>query len=215
MDHIRGPVDAPLTLVEYGDFECPFCGRATGMVTELHERFGDRLRYVFRHVPLLDVHPHALLAAEAAEAAGAQGRFWEMHDRLFEHQDALSAADLIDHAAAIGLDVTRFSRDLGDGRYARDIEAALASAQASGVSSTPTFFVNGNKHIGPYDAATLARELLAGGPPAGPPAAPYRPPSVTPVTVTAARVGACRPSVHAVRAEPAARWSPRSRCPPT
>jgi hypothetical protein len=111
-DHIRGPVDAPLSLVEYGDFECPFCGRATGVVEDLRTRFGDRLRYVFRHTPLSDVHPNAMLAAEAAEAAAAQGRFWEMHDRLFAHQDRLSAADLLDHAAAIGLDVTRFSRDL-------------------------------------------------------------------------------------------------------
>ena len=115
------PVDAPFELVEYGDFECPFCGRATGAVEELRERFGDQLRYVFRHLPLPEVHPHAELAAEAAEAAAAQGAFWEMHDRLFAHQDALDPGDLVDHAEALGLDVERFSRDprLGRARRAR------------------------------------------------------------------------------------------------
>ncbi|NEK59409.1 Na+/H+ antiporter NhaA [Geodermatophilus sabuli] len=160
-DHVRGPVDAPLTLVEYGDFECPFCGRATGAVEELRERFGDRLRYVFRHVPLVDVHPHAELAAEAAEAAAAQGRFWEMHDRLFSAQDRLLPQDLLEHAAAVGLDVQRFARDLGSSRYARRVQEDVDSAEASGVEGTPTFFIGGRRHTGPYDADTLAAELLA------------------------------------------------------
>jgi Na+:H+ antiporter, NhaA family len=160
-DHIRGPVDAPLTLVEYGEFECPFCGQATGVVAELRERFGERLRYVFRHIPLIDVHPHAELAAEAAEAAGAQGRFWEMHDRLFAHQDELDAADLLDHAVALGLDLPRFSRDLGLGRFADRVRDDAASAEASGVAGTPTFFVGGQRHTGSYDADTLASRLLA------------------------------------------------------
>ncbi|MGY1643429.1 Na+/H+ antiporter NhaA [Geodermatophilus sp. SYSU D00703] len=160
-DHVRGRVDAPLTLVEYGDFECPFCGRATGTVEELRARFGDRLRYVFRHVPLVDVHPRAELAAEAAEAAAAQGRFWEMHDRLFAEQDRLSAPDLLEHAAAIGLDVQRFARDLGASRFARRVEEDVESAEASGVGGTPTFFIGGRRHTGPYDADTLAAELLA------------------------------------------------------
>ncbi|MGY1631985.1 Na+/H+ antiporter NhaA [Geodermatophilus sp. SYSU D01186] len=160
-DHVRGRVDAPLTLVEYGDFECPFCGRATGAVEELRERFGERLRYVFRHVPLVDVHPHARLAAEAAEAAAAQGRFWEMHDEMFAAQDRLTPGDLLDHAAAIGLDVQRFARDLGAGRHARRVEEDVESAEASGVEGTPTFFVNGRRHAGPYDADTLAAALLA------------------------------------------------------
>ncbi|GAA1477588.1 hypothetical protein GCM10009623_20340 [Nocardioides aestuarii] len=159
-DHVRGPEQAPLTLVEYADFECPFCGRATGAIEDLRAHFGDRLRYVFRHTPLVDVHPHAQLAAEAAEAAGAQGRFWEMHDRLFAHQDALSGADLLDHAAALGLDVSRFTRDLGSGRFRRHVEHDLESAGASGVAGTPTFFVNGRRHSGPTDATTLARALL-------------------------------------------------------
>ncbi len=160
-DHVRGPVDAPLTLVEYGDFECPFCGRATGVVDELRERFGDRLRYVFRHVPLSDVHPHARLAAEAAEAAAAQGRFWEMHDRLFTDQEHLTPTDLLEHADALGLDVARFSRDLGSGRYGRRVEQDVESAEASGVEGTPTFFIGERRHTGPYDADTLAAELLA------------------------------------------------------
>jgi hypothetical protein len=171
-DHVRGPVDAPLTLVEYGDFECPFCGRATGTVEELRAHFGDRLRYVFRHVPLVDVHPHARLAAEAAEAAGAQGRFWELHDRLFADQDRLTAADLLEHAAAAGLDVPRFARDLGSSRFARRVEEDVESAEASGVAGTPTFFVNGRRHTGPFDTDSLAAALLAaaegeGLPPAG------------------------------------------------
>ncbi|MFC3688817.1 Na+/H+ antiporter NhaA [Aquipuribacter hungaricus] len=161
-DHVRGPVDAPLTLVEYGDFECPFCGRATGAVDELRELLGDRFRYVFRHSPLTDVHPHAQLAAEAAEAAGAQGRFWQMHDRLFASQDRLTSTDLLDHAAALDLDLVRFARELGAGRYRRRVEQDAESGRASGVGGTPTFFVHGRRHTGPTDAATLAAALLDG-----------------------------------------------------
>ncbi|WP_164700989.1 Na+/H+ antiporter NhaA [Modestobacter sp. KNN46-3] len=160
-DHIRGPAEAPLTLVEYGDFECPFCGRATGAVDELRARFGDRLRYVFRHAPLTDVHPHAQLAAEAAEAAAGQGRFWEMYDRLYAHQEQLSTTDLLDHAAAIGLDLPRFARDLGAGSHARRIGQDVASAEASGVTGIPTFFIGGRRHTGTHDADTLAAALLA------------------------------------------------------
>ena len=160
-DHIRGAADAPLTLVEYADFECPFCGRATGVVRELRERFGDELRYVFRHLPLTDVHGYAELAARGAEAAAAQGRFWEMHDVLFAHQDELEVEDLLGYAAQLGLDVERFARDLGDERLAERIREDVVSAEASGARGTPTFFVGDSRHIGPYDAATLARELEA------------------------------------------------------
>ena len=160
-DHIRGPADAPLTLVEYGDFECPFCARATGAVADLRERFGDQLRYVFRHLPLSDVHPHAQLAAEAAEAAAAQGKFWPMYDRLFAHQDRLATTDLLEHAAAVGLDVPRFARDLGAGRYTRRVQQDVESAEVSGVGGTPTFFIGGRRHTGPYDAGSLAAALLA------------------------------------------------------
>ncbi|MGH2948535.1 MAG: Na+/H+ antiporter NhaA, partial [Solirubrobacteraceae bacterium] len=147
-DHIAGPVDAPLTLVEYGDFECPFCGRATGAVEALRERFGDDLRYVFRHLPLADVHPLSEMAGEAAEAAAAQGAFWAMHDRLFAHQDRLEPADLLEHAAELGLDVERFSRDLGTRAHAARVRADVASAEASGAEGTPTFFVNGRRQVG-------------------------------------------------------------------
>ncbi|WP_448615183.1 Na+/H+ antiporter NhaA [Modestobacter sp. URMC 112] len=175
VDHVRGPVDAPLTLVEYGDVECPFCGRATGVVEELRRRFGEDLRYVFRHLPLSDVHPHAELAAEATEAAGAQGAFWAMHDRLFAHQDQLAAEDLLDHAAALGLDLGRFAGDLGASRYAQRVRDDVVSAEASGVRGTPTFFVNGERHQGRTDTSELAAALLASDP-RGPQRTPLPPP---------------------------------------
>ena len=168
-DHIRGPVDAPLTLVEFLDFECPFCARATSLGPALRQRFGDDLRYVVRNLPLTDVHPQAELAAEAAEAAAAQGRFWEMYDRLFAHQDELEPEDLVRHAEAIGLDVERFSRELAEGVHAPRVRDDVASAEASGVTGTPTFFVGGRLHYGPYDAETLGARLIeARSPPALP-----------------------------------------------
>ena len=167
-DHMRGPVDAPLTLVEYSDFECPFCAKATDLGPTLRRRFGDELRYVVRHLPLVDIHPHSQVAAEAAEAAGAQGRFWEMHDRLFAHQDALEPADLLAHAEALGLDLDRFADDLELGVHAERVREDVASAEASGVTGTPTFFVGGRRVRGAYDAETLARLLLES---AGPEAA--------------------------------------------
>jgi protein-disulfide isomerase len=160
-DHIRGPADAPLTLVEYGDFECAFCGRATGVVRSLRERFGDELRYVFWHLPLPDVHPHAELAARAAEVAGAHGRFWPLHDLLSAHQDALELADLLRYAADVGLEPDAFARELGAERHAARVRADVASGDAGGAVGTPTFFVGDRRHVGPYDADTLARELEA------------------------------------------------------
>ncbi|MER6624205.1 Na+/H+ antiporter NhaA [Streptomyces sp. NPDC000931] len=158
-DHITGPADAPLTLVEYGDFECPYCARATGVTKELRERFGDRFRYVFRHLPLPDVHPHAVLAARAAVAAGAQGRFWQMHDLLYEHQDRLEFEDIAAYAIEIGLDVEHFLEDIDDEETAERVRADAAGAEASGARGTPTFFVGDRRHTGPYDAETLAGEL--------------------------------------------------------
>ncbi|MDT0393122.1 MULTISPECIES: Na+/H+ antiporter NhaA [Streptomyces] len=158
-DHIAGPVDAPLTLVEYGDFECPYCARATGVTKELRERFGDRFRYVFRHLPLPDVHPHAVLTARAAVAAGAQGRFWQMHDLLYEHQDRLEFEDIAAYAIEIGLDVERFLEDIDAEETAERVRADAAGAEASGARGTPTFFVGDRRHTGPYDAETLAGEL--------------------------------------------------------
>jgi Na+/H+ antiporter NhaA len=162
-DHIRGPEDAPVTIVEYGDFECPYCGRAEPVMRELLSDFGGDVRYVWRHLPLTDVHPHAELAAEAAEAAGGQGRFWEMHDLLLEHQDALRFDDLIGYAEQLGLDVDRFRDDLVNHRYAGRVARDVDSADASGVSGTPTFFINGRRHQGAYDIATLEAAVKAAG----------------------------------------------------
>jgi Na+/H+ antiporter NhaA len=160
-DHIRGHVDAPVTLVEYGDFECPYCGRAEPVVRQLLNTHDEDLRYVFRHLPLTDVHPNAQLAAEAAEAAAGQGAFWEMHDRLLEHQDELAPADLHRHAEALGLDVERFADELRRRRHAARVTEDVASADASGVSGTPTFFINGRRHHGVYDIDTLAKAVKA------------------------------------------------------
>jgi protein-disulfide isomerase len=149
VNHIRGPVDAPVTLVEYGDFECPYCGQAEPVIRELVQRFGDDLRFVFRHLPLVDVHEHASAAAEAAEAAGEQGRFWEMHDMLFANQDALIYPDLMRFAAELGLDVERFGEDLRGRRHSARISRDVESADASGAAGTPTMFVDGRRHRAP------------------------------------------------------------------
>jgi Na+/H+ antiporter NhaA len=153
-DHIRGPETSFVTLVEYGDFECPYCGQAEPAIRELLRSHGE-LRFVFRHLPLTDVHPHAQLAAEAAEAADKQGKFWEMHDTLMDHQGALTIRDLVQYASDLGLDTAKFSADLkkhvGAARIAEDVD----SADLATVSGTPTFFINGMRHYGAYDLATL------------------------------------------------------------
>jgi Na+/H+ antiporter NhaA len=153
-DHIRGPADAKVTLVEYGDFECPYCGQAEPVVRTLLANMGD-LRYVWRHLPLTDVHPNAALSAEAAEAADRQGAFWPMHDLILEHQQQLRPVDLVRYAAELGLDVDRFREDLrrhvGAARVAEDVD----SAGSSGVAGTPTFFINGRRQYGAYDIDTL------------------------------------------------------------
>ena len=161
-DHIRGPLEAPVTVVEYGDFECPFCGQAEPVVRELLRDFGD-VRYVWRHLPLSDVHPNAQLAAESAEAAANQGAFWEMHDLLFEHQDALSADDLMSYADQLGLDVDRFSEELREHSGAPEIAEDVDSADLSGVSGTPTFFINGQRHYGAYDIQSLTKAVRTAG----------------------------------------------------
>jgi Na+/H+ antiporter NhaA len=158
-DHARGSEAAPVTLVEYGDYECPYCGQAEVVIRELLESFGDDLRYVWRSLPLNDVHPHAQMAAEAAEAAAAQGAFWAMHDTLLDHQDELTAADLRRYAEEIGLDVERFWDDLVRSRHAPRIAEDVASADASGVAGTPTFFINGRRHEGAYDIETLTEAV--------------------------------------------------------
>ncbi|WP_089205229.1 Na+/H+ antiporter NhaA [Streptosporangium subroseum] len=159
-DHVRGPAEALVTVVEYGDFECPYCGLAEPVVRELLADFGD-VRYVWRHLPLNDVHPNAQLAAEAVEAAAAQGAFWEMHDRLLEDQGELSVRDLIRHAEVLGLDVEQFHRDLREHLGAPRVAEDVDSADLSGVSGTPTFFLNGRRHQGAYDIATLSAAVRA------------------------------------------------------
>ena len=154
-DHVRGPEDAPVTVVEYGDFECPYCGRAEPVIRELLAEHGD-VRYVWRHLPLSDVHPRAQLAAEAAEAAADQGAFWRMHDKLFEHQDALRPVDLVTYARELGLDVERFRDDLRRHAWTSRVAEDVDSADLSGVSGTPTFFINERRHQGAYDIATLS-----------------------------------------------------------
>ena len=159
-DHAQGAADARVTLVEYGDFECPYCGQAEPVVRELLRNYGD-VRYVWRHLPLNDVHPHAELAADAAEAAAAQDAFWGMHDLLLARQDALTPDDLIGYASELGLEVDRFTEDLerhaGAPRVAEDVDGA----DLSNVSGTPTFFVNGRRHYGAYDIETLSQAVRA------------------------------------------------------
>ena len=159
-DHIRGPAKAPVTLVEYGDFECPYCGEAEPVIREMLADYGD-VRYVWRHLPLTDVHPHAQLAAEGSEAAADQGKFWEMHDQLLEHQGALTADDLIGYAGELGLNADRFSRDLANDVGAARIDEDIDSADLSGVSGTPTFFINGKRHHGAYDLGELSDAVRA------------------------------------------------------
>jgi Na+/H+ antiporter NhaA len=160
-DHARGPEDAPVTLLEYGDYECPYCGQAEVVIRDLLESFGDDVRYVWRHLPLNDVHPNAQMAAEAAEAAAAQDAFWGMHDKLLEHQDELSPPDLTRYAEELDLDVERFWDDLRERVHAPRIAEDVGSADASGVAGTPTFFINGKRHHGAYDIDTLTATVRA------------------------------------------------------
>jgi len=158
-DHLQGPPTASITLVEYGDYECPHCGQAHPVVKQLQQRLGDRLGFVFRNFPLSTMHPHAEPAAEAAECAGSQGRFWEMHDLLFENQEALRANDLVEYADTLGLDSTRFKTDLLRHTHAARVREDFLSGVRSGVNGTPTFFINGVRHDDSFDFATLLNAL--------------------------------------------------------
>jgi Na+/H+ antiporter NhaA len=164
--HQRGPLDAPVTLIEYGDFECPRCGRAAPMIRELLERERGRVRFVFRHLPLPEIHPRAPLAAEAAEAAAAQGKFWEMHDKLFAHQDALLPRDLTNYAEELGLDVGRFEAHLRERAFARRVAEDVDTADDAGAVGTPTFFINdvlyrGPRHVDALEAAVERAAAMA------------------------------------------------------
>ena len=158
-DHIQGPADAPVTLVEYGDYECPYCGAAYPIVKELQGRMGERLRFVFRNFPITTSHPHAELAAEAAEAAAAQSGFWEMHDLLYENQRRLTDQDLHAYAEQLGLDLDLFDRELAEHVHAPRVREDFMSGVRSGVNGTPSFYVNGARHDDSYDLETLLAAL--------------------------------------------------------
>jgi protein-disulfide isomerase len=160
-DHIQGPQRAPVTLVEYGDYECPYCGQAHYVLKDLTAALPDQVRLVFRNFPLSQIHPHAEQAAEAAEAAGAQGKFWEMHDTLYENQDALEEEDLLGYAQQLGLDLDRFQLELFQRVYAPRVREDFISGVRSGVNGTPSFFINGRRHEGAWDLRSLTAAILA------------------------------------------------------
>ncbi|MGO8787102.1 MAG: DsbA family protein [Terriglobia bacterium] len=158
-DHSQGHEDAPLTLVEYGDYECPHCGRAYPIVKQIQERWGKRLRFVFRNFPLTEMHPHAEGAAEAAEFAGAQGKFWEMHDLLFENQDRLGEALYLELAQGLKLTAASLRQELEGGAFRIRVRADFTGGVRSGVNGTPTFFINGRRHDGPFEFEDLVLAL--------------------------------------------------------
>lgn len=167
-DHSAGLATAPLTLVEYGDYQCPYCRQAFPIVKELQRELGAELRFVFRNFPLTRIHSHAQHSAEAAEAAAAQDAFWPMHDRLFERQFALDDESLVSYAADLGLDADRFRQELIAGTYAKHVREDFTSGVRSGVNGTPTFFINGKRHDGDYDLESLLAALRAAVPSAAP-----------------------------------------------
>ena len=159
-DHVQGPADAPVTLVEYGDYECPHCGRAYPIVKAVQRSMGDSLRFVFRNFPLAKAHPHAEHAAEMAEAAGQKGKFWPMHDLLFEHQDALEDEDLVACAATLGIDPVWAAAALVQGLFTERVREDFASGVKSGVNGTPTFFIKGVRYDGIWDGRFLLEALV-------------------------------------------------------
>jgi protein-disulfide isomerase len=154
-DHIQGSATAAVTLVQYGDYECPYCGAAYPIIREVQSRMGDRLRFVFRNFPIPTSHPHAEQAAEAAEASDAQGRFWEMHDMLYENQRRLRDEDLLAYAERLELDVERFEKELEEHVHAERVHEDFMSGVRSGVNGTPTFYINGTRHDDSYEADVL------------------------------------------------------------
>jgi protein-disulfide isomerase len=158
-DHCTGSDAAPVTLLEYGDFECPYCGRAYAIVKSVQDYFGDQMRFAFRHFPLTQVHPHAQHAAEAAEVAGAQGMFWEMHDLLYENQEALDDPSLREYAAFLELDIERFDIEMATHVHARRVREDFMSGIRSGVNGTPTFFLNGTRYDGSWELDGLVASI--------------------------------------------------------
>ena len=163
-DHVFGAADAPYTIVEYGDFQCGFCLKASGSIQEVHNELGDRLRYVWRHAPLTQYHPNALAGAEAAEAAALQGKFFEFERGLFADQENQRPSDIVRLARELGLDVEKFERDLTSPEVTGRVRDDMLDAEAMGITSVPTLFVNGRRHTGPYDAQSLIRALGEVGP---------------------------------------------------
>jgi protein-disulfide isomerase len=158
-DHIQGPTEAAVTLVEYGDYECPYCGAAYPIIKEVQSRMGERLRFVFRNFPITTSHPHAEQAAETAEAAATQGKFWQMHDLLYENQRRLRDPDLRDYAERLALDVERFDKELAEHVHAARVREDFMSGVRSGVNGTPTFYINGARHDDSYDVETMLAAL--------------------------------------------------------
>jgi protein-disulfide isomerase len=158
-DHVRGSIDAPITIVEYGDYECPYTGMAYPVVKEIMKRFDEKIYFVFRNFPLREIHPHAQRAAEAAEAAAAQDKFWQMHDYLFEHQKALDDHHLLEYAQKVGLDIEKFKQEMSGHVYASLINKSLKNGIDSGVEGTPTFFVNGVRYEDSWDLDTFSSIL--------------------------------------------------------
>jgi protein-disulfide isomerase len=159
-DHLQGSIDAPILLLEYGDFECPYCGAAYPEIKKVQKKLGDRLCFAFRNFPLVNAHPHALRAAEAAEAAAAQGKYWEMHDMLYENQQALEDEDLAQYATSLGLDAARLIAELDARTYEARVREDFQAGARGGVNGTPTLFINGVHHQGGYDAESLLAALM-------------------------------------------------------
>ena len=158
-DHIEGLDTAPVALVEYGDYECPYCGDAYPIIKEVQKNLGNKLRFIFRNFPITQIHPHAQHAAEAAEAAAAQNKFWEMHDYLYEHQQALDDNHLEKYASKLGLDITKFNHDMASHAYAQRVREDFLSGVRSGVNGTPTFYINGIRYDGSWNLEALLKTL--------------------------------------------------------
>jgi protein-disulfide isomerase len=160
-DHIQGPPTAPVTLLEYGDYQCPYCGQAYPIIKQVQKHLGNKLRFVFRNFPITQIHPHAQHAAEAAESAAAQNKFWEMHDHLYEHQQALDDNHLEKYASKLGLDLAQFNHDMSSHAHAQRIREDFLSGVRSGVNGTPTFYINGTRYDGSWDLETLLKILTS------------------------------------------------------
>jgi protein-disulfide isomerase len=160
-DHVKGPARAAVTLVEYGDYQCPYCGQAYWVLKDIEDSYKNDLRFVFRNFPLTEIHPFSMLAAEAAEAADAQGKFWDMHDMLYENQGSLDLDSILEYGARLGLDTDSMLGDIESHRHLPRIQEDFMGGVRSGVNGTPCFFINGTRHDGPWDVASLSRVIAS------------------------------------------------------